>query len=136
MQVVEQASARDFAAATAELLAADEANNTLLLSTLERALRADDAAAQAWWGAVAFERSRGAVACLLRDRAGAFISTGTPRAARALGRALRTAAWQQSLVGPAAIRKCSGRIQTREAPGEGATGALNVPNGVSMRPSR
>lgn len=101
MQVVEQASARDFAAAAVEMLSADQANNTLLISTLDRALRADGEP-RPWWGAIAFERSR-PVAGLLRDRAGAFISTGTPRAARALGRALRTAAWQQSLVGPAAM---------------------------------
>jgi predicted GNAT family acetyltransferase len=97
MRVSVQSSADELATVAGGLLRNDAVNNTSLLS----ALAAEDARSEPWWSAVALTLRGDAAACALRDRAAVFISTGTPRAARALGRALRSASWQQSIVGPA-----------------------------------
>lgn len=98
MRVFVQESADELAAATGALLASDPAHNTLLLSVLDRA--GETAARRPFWGAVALDARRAVLACMVRDRAAVFISTGSERAARAFGRALRSAHWQESIVGP------------------------------------
>jgi predicted GNAT family acetyltransferase len=98
MRVVLQSSAAELAAAAGALLASDPAHNTLLLSVLGRA--GETAARRPFWGAVALDARRAVLACMVRDRAAVFVSTGSERAARALGRTLRNAQWQESIVGP------------------------------------
>jgi predicted GNAT family acetyltransferase len=97
MRIVEQSSADELAAAAGALLGAAPAQNTLLISKLADA---GGETRRRWWSAVALDARRNAAACLVRDRAAVFISTGSARAARALGRSLRNAHWQQSIVGP------------------------------------
>jgi predicted GNAT family acetyltransferase len=96
MRVVVQSSAAELAAAAGALLASDPAHNTQLLSVLGRAT----AGRRPFWGAVALDARHAVLACMVRDRAAVFISTGSQRAARALGRVLRQARWQESIVGP------------------------------------
>lgn len=109
MRVAVQSSAGELAAATEALLLNDVASNTILLSSLAADRSAVDAGA--WWSAVAFDLRRAAAGCALRDRAAVLISTGSNRAARALGRALRSASWQQSIVGPERMAsECAGAL--------------------------
>jgi ribosomal protein S18 acetylase RimI-like enzyme len=85
-----------FEAAARGFLECDQAHNTLLLSTLERS---SGAPAAAWWSAIASRKGR-SLACALRDRRAALLSSGAEDAARGFGRLLSAEDWLESIVGP------------------------------------
>jgi predicted GNAT family acetyltransferase len=84
-----------FEEAARDFLERDQANNTMLLSTLAR----QSAPGAVWWSALA-RGPKGMLACALRDRTSVFLSAGAEAAARELGRLLRPEDWLESIVGP------------------------------------
>lgn len=85
-----------FEAAAREFLEADQANNTLFLSALARAPAPQR---PPWWSACVRRDGR-TLACALRDRSAAFVSSGSEPAAREIGRLLSIEDWLESIVGP------------------------------------
>lgn len=85
-----------FEATARGFLECNQAHNTLLLSTLARP---SGAPAGAWWSAIASRKGR-SLACALRDRGAALLSSGAEDAARGLGRLLSAEDWLESIVGP------------------------------------
>lgn len=85
-----------FEAAARGFLERDQANNTMLLSTLARQ-PADSGTA--WWSALA-SGPKGMLACALRDGTSVLLSAGVEAAAREFGRLLRAEDWLGSIAGP------------------------------------
>ena len=85
-----------FEAAARGFLECNQAHNTLLLSSLERS---SGAPAGTWWSAIASRADR-SLACALRDRSAALLSSGPELASKGFGRLLSAEDWLESIVGP------------------------------------